>query len=572
MSIKKIKKGEEEIRICSLGGLEEIGRNLMFLEHVKDNQEKGDILIIDAGLKFPEEDTPGIDYIIPNIEYLANNKERIKGLVITHGHYDHIGAIPYIIEKLGNPPIFTSPLTSAIIKKRQEEFPNSPKLNINLFYQNYQGKKTKIGVFEVTPFHINHNIPDNLGLFIKTPLGNIIHSGDFKFDFQPVGDKPFDPRELISFSAKGVKLLLADSTGAENPGHSISEKVIYENLEKVFEKAKGRIIAATFASLIARIQQLIWLSEKFSRYVVIDGFSMKTNVEVARQLGYLSIKKHTLISPKEACSLPPEKVTIICTGSQGEDQAVLMRIANKEHRYFQIQPGDLVILSSSVVPGNERSVQYLKDSLARQGADIFHYKMMDIHASGHAYQEDLKLFISMVKPKYFLPIHGHFSMLKTAGNLAKEMGIPQERIILPTNGQIVKMTKKEVFLTKEFLPANYVLVDGLGVGDVGEIVLRDREILAKDGIFVIIAVINSQIGKVKGSPDIISRGFVYLRESKELLAEVRKLTKEIVAKTASRERTKNWAYVKANLRDKIGEFLYQKTQRRPMVLPVIIEV
>jgi len=572
MPVKKIKKGEEEIRICSLGGLEEIGRNLMFLEHIKDNQEKGDILIIDAGLKFPEEDTPGIDYIIPNIEYLTNNKERIKGIIITHGHYDHIGAIPYIIEKLGNPPIFTSPLTSAIIKKRQEEFPHLPKLNINLFYQNYQGKKTKIGIFEVTPFHINHNIPDNLGLFIKTPLGNIIHSGDFKFDFQPVGDKPFDPREIISLSAKGIKLLLADSTGAENPGHSISEKIIYENLEKVFEKAKGRIIAATFASLISRIQQLIWLSEKFSRYVVIDGFSMKTNMEVARQLGYLSIKKRTLISPKEANSLPPEKVTIICTGSQGEDQAVLMRIANKEHRYFQIQPGDLVILSSSVVPGNERSVQYLKDSLARQGADIFHYKMMDIHASGHAYQEDLKLFISMIKPKYFLPIHGHFSMLKMAGNLAKEMGIPQERIILPTNGQIVKMTKKEVFLTKEFLPANYVLVDGLGVGDVGEIVLRDREILAKDGIFVIIAVINSQIGKVKGSPDIISRGFVYLRESKELLAEVRKLTKEIVAKTASRERTKNWAYVKANLRDKIGEFLYQKTQRRPMVLPVIIEV
>jgi len=373
-------------------------------------------------------------------------------------------------------------------------------------------------------------------------------------------------------ASKKALLLLADSTGAENPGFSISEKVIYQNLERIFEKAEGRIIAATFASLISRIQQLIWLGEKFGRYIVIDGLSMRTNVEVCRELGYLKIKKGLLISPKESLRMPPKKVLIICTGSQAEDQAVLQRIANKEHKFFQIEPKDTVIFSSSVIPGNERAVQNLKDSLCRQGAKVYHYQMMDIHASGHACQEDLKLLISLIQPKFFIPIHGQYSMLQANADLAHEVGIPRENIVIPINGQIVELTSNSIKISKEQVEASYVMVDGLGVGDVGEVVLRDREMLAKDGIFVIIAVIDSSLGKVKGSPDIISRGFVYLRESKEPLAEVRKLTKEIVAKTASKERTKNWAYVKANLRDKIGEFLYQKTKRRPMVLPVVIEV
>ncbi len=559
------------LKIGFLGGQEEVGRNMIFFEDWSQ-KKPGDILIVDCGLRFPEEDMPGVDYIIPNVDYLVKNKDRIKGMVITHGHYDHIGAIPYLLDRLGNPTIYTAPLTAGIIKKRQQEFPDAPKPNIEIFYKNYRGRKVKIGVFEVFPFHVNHNIPDSVGLAIKTPVGLIFHSGDFKFDFHPVGERRSDPALITRLASKKALLLLADSTGAEKPGFSISEKVIYQNLEQIFEKAKGRIIAATFASLISRIQQLIWLGEKFGRYIVIDGLSMRTNVEVCRQLGYLKIKKGSLISPKESLRLPPEKVLIICTGSQAEDQAVLQRIANKEHKYFQIEPGDTVIFSSSVIPGNERAVQNLKDSLARQGAKIYHYQMMDIHASGHACQEDLKLLISLIQPKFFIPIHGQYSMLQANADLAKELGIPEENIVIPINGDIVELTPDSIKISKEKVEASYVMVDGLGVGDVGEVVLRDREMLAKDGIFVIIAVIDSRIGKVKGSPDIISRGFVYLRESKELLAEVRKLTKEIVAKTASRERTKNWAYVKANLRDKIGEFLYQKTKRRPMVLPVVIEV
>jgi len=559
------------LKIGFLGGQEEVGRNMIFFEDWSQ-KKPGDILIVDCGLRFPEEDMPGVDYIIPNVDYLVKNKDRIKGMVITHGHYDHIGAIPYLLDRLGNPTIYTAPLTAGIIKKRQQEFPDAPKPNIEIFYKNYRGKKVKIGIFEVFPFHVNHNIPDSVGLAIKTPVGLVFHSGDFKFDFHPVGERRSDPALITRLASKKALLLLADSTGAEKPGFSISEKVIYQNLEQIFEKAKGRIIAATFASLISRIQQLIWLGEKFGRSIVIDGLSMRTNVEVCRQLGYLKIKKGSLISPKESLRLPPEKVLIICTGSQAEDQAVLQRIANKEHKYFQIEPGDTVIFSSSVIPGNERAVQNLKDSLARQGAKIYHYQMMDIHASGHACQEDLKLLISLIQPKFFIPIHGQYSMLQANADLAKELGIPEKNIVIPINGDIVELTPDSIKISKEKVEASYVMVDGLGVGDVGEVVLRDREMLAKDGIFVIIAVIDSRIGKVKGSPDIISRGFVYLRESKELLAEVRKLTKEIVAKTASRERTKNWAYVKANLRDKIGEFLYQKTKRRPMVLPVVIEV
>ena len=559
------------LKIGFLGGQEEVGRNMIFFEDWSQ-KKPGDILIVDCGLRFPEEDMPGVDYIIPNVDYLVKNKDRIKGMVITHGHYDHIGAIPYLLDRLGNPTIYTAPLTAGIIKKRQQEFPDAPKPNIEIFYKNYRGRKVKIGVFEVFPFHVNHNIPDSVGLAIKTPVGLVFHSGDFKFDFHPVGERRSDPALITRLASKKALLLLADSTGAEKPGFSISEKVIYQNLEQIFEKAKGRIIAATFASLISRIQQLIWLGEKFGRSIVIDGLSMRTNVEVCRQLGYLKIKKGSLISPKESLRLPPEKVLIICTGSQAEDQAVLQRIANKEHKYFQIEPGDTVIFSSSVIPGNERAVQNLKDSLARQGAKIYHYQMMDIHASGHACQEDLKLLISLIQPKFFIPIHGQYSMLQANADLAKELGIPEKNIVIPINGDIVELTPDSIKISKEKVEASYVMVDGLGVGDVGEVVLRDREMLAKDGIFVIIAVIDSRIGKVKGSPDIISRGFVYLRESKELLAEVRKLTKEIVAKTASRERTKNWAYVKANLRDKIGEFLYQRTKRRPMVLPVVIEV
>ncbi len=568
----KAETNSDFIRLIFLGGIEEVGRNMMVLEYCKGPNEPGDILVIDMGLRFPdEEEMMGIDFVIPNVEYLEKRKDRIRGVFITHGHYDHLGAIPYVLEKIGSPVIYTAPLSSAIILKRQDDFPNAPKPDIEIIKTN-ENKTINCGIFDVTPFHMNHNIPDSIGLFIKTPVGSVILTSDFKFDLHPVSDKPVDLSRIVKLAASGVLLLMSDSTGAETPGHSISEKVIFENLDTIFSKTKGRIIAATFASLISRIQQIIWLAEKYDRKVVIDGYSMKTNLEITRNLGYIKAKKGTLISAKEAKRLPSGKLVIMCTGSQGEDKAVLMRIANKEHKFFEIEKGDLVIFSSSIVPGSERSVQALKDSLLRQGAELYHYKMMDIHASGHAYQEDLKLLISLARPKFFVPVHGEYSMLKAHTELAKDVGVAEENILIPQNGRVIKLERNRIINTDESVPANYIMIDGLGNDDVGEVVLRDREALAKDGIFVVIVAIEGQTSKLRGSPDIISRGFVYLKESQELLQEARKMVKEIVSKTATKERTKNWSYVKSSLRDKIGEFLFQKTQKRPMVLPVVIEV
>lgn len=553
----------KNLKIVFLGGLEEVGRNMAFLEF--DNN----ILIIDAGLQFPEEDMPGIDYIIPNIDYLKSKKEQIRGIIITHGHYDHIGAIPYIIDQLGNPPIFATALARGIILKRQEDFPGAS-LKIEVIKPE---DKIKLGCFEVEFFHQNHNIPDSCGIFIKTPVGNIVHTGDFKFDLTPIGDKPVNFGKIAEIGNRNILVLMSESTGAENPGHALSEKTIMENLDSIFRGAPGRIIAATFASLISRIQQLIYLSEKYGRHIAIDGYSMKSNVEIAKALGYLKFsKKGTLIPLKDVDKYHPSKIVILCTGAQGEDKAVLMRIANKEHKFIKIQKDDTIVFSSSVVPGNERTVQSLKDLLSRQNARIFHYKMMDIHAGGHAQQEDLKMMISLIRPKFFIPIYGYHYMLKAHANLAKEVGIPDKNIVVADNGDVIEVNEKQIFVSKEKIPANYVMVDGLGIGDVGEIVLRDRQVMSKDGMFVVIATIDTTTGKVRGEPDIISRGFIYMRQSKELLSETRKLIKNVVEKSIGIGQSINTAYIKDNLRDKIGEYLYLKTQRRPMVLPVVIEI
>jgi len=532
---------------------------------------EGEILIIDMGFRLPEEDMPGVDYIIPNVEYLKDKKDKILGVVFTHGHYDHIGAIPYILENIWTPKLtfFASPLTRAMILKRQEDFPNQPKIDVR---EVKEKSKIKLGPFSIEFFKQNHNIPDNFGLFIKTPVGNIVHTSDFKFDKNPVNDTPTNFEKLRKIGRRKILLLMSDSTGAEEEGHSLSEKDIFKNLEKIISKAKGRVIASTFASLLNRIQQIITISEKYGRKVLIEGYSMKTNVEIARALGYLKIRKKTLISPKQLKDLPDNRITILCTGAQGEAEAVLMRIANREHKYLKLKKGDTVIFSSSVIPGNERTVQIMKDELLRQGAKIFHYKMMDIHASGHGRKKELERMIRIMKPKFFMPIHGQYSMMVAHADIAKSLGIPEKNIILAENGQKINISKDEWFIEKKPVPANYVMVDGLGVGDVGEIVLRDRKILAKDGIFVLIVVVDRQLGRVKGSPDIISRGFVYLRESKELLRETRKRTIAIVNKAIGSGRAVNWAYVKDELRNKIGQFLFERTQRRPMVLPVVIEV
>lgn len=553
----------KSLRIIPLGGLDEIGRNMMLLEYGQD------IIIIDMGLQFPEDDMPGIDYIIPNTAYLKDKKDKIRGVIITHGHYDHIGAIPHSIARLGNPPIYATPLTRGIILRRQEDFPEAPKLDI------HEIKKTdriELGRFKIEFFHVNHNIPDGVGLAIDTPIGRIVHTGDFKFDHSPIGDEPADIYRISEIANGGVLAMMSDSTNAEKSGHSISEKEIQDNLETIFKEAPGRIIIGTFASLISRIQEVINLTEKYKKKLAIDGYSMKINVEIAKKLGYLKVQKGTLIKIKQIDDYPAKKIVVLCTGAQGEDNAVLMRIANREHRYIQIRNGDAVAFSSSVVPGNERAVQHLKDILWRQGARVYHYQMMDIHAGGHAQKEDLKMMINLIRPKFFIPIHGSYYMRKLHGEIAESVGIPSKNIVLANNGNVILLNQSSIKLSRERVTSNYVMVDGLGVGDVGQVVLRDRQAMATDGMFVIIAVVDSKTGKVRGEPDIISRGFVYLRESKELLDQTREKVKQIIAESSSAEHTANWSYVKDNIRDKIGQFLYTKTQRRPMVLPVVIEI
>jgi len=553
----------KELKIIPLGGLNEVGRNMMLFEY--DN----DIIIVDMGLQFPEEDMPGIDYIIPNTAYLKDKKENIRGVIITHGHYDHIGAIPHSMARLGNPTIYTAALTRGMILKRQEDFPHAPKLNINTIDRN---DKIKLGCFDIEFFHVNHNIPDSLGVVIKSPVGTIVHTGDFKFDHSPINEDPADIAKITQIGSQGVQLLMSDSTDSETPGHSLSEKEIRDNLSEIIKNCKGRLIAATFASLLTRVQSLVHLAELNDRKVVIEGYSMKSNVSVARELGYLKAKESTFISAKEANKLPDDKVMIICTGAQGEGNAVLMRLANGGHKTLEVHEGDTIMFSSSVVPGNERSVQNLRDALCRKGAKIIHYAMMDVHAGGHAPIEDLKMMLNLIKPKFFIPIEGNYYMRELHGEIAESVGMSKDNILLGENGDVFLLDKESLKLSNQKVPASYVMVDGLGVGDVGQVVLSDRQAMARDGMFVIIATVDSKTGRVRGEPDIISRGFIYLRENKELLDKTREKVKTIVKDASADNQSMNLTHVKNNIRDKVGQFLYTKTQRRPMVLPVIIRV
>ena len=558
-------KKQNDLKIIPLGGLGEVGRNMTLFEY------EAKILIIDMGFRMPGEDMPGIDYIIPNISFLRGKEKNILGIVFTHGHYDHIGAVPYLIDRIWHPKLglFASPLTRGILLKRQEDFPNLPRLRVT---EIRDGSKIKLGPFQIEFFRQNHNIPDNLGLFIQTPVGNIFHTSDFKFDPNPVNDKPTNYERLRNLGKRNVLLLMSDSTGAEEKGHSLSEKTIEKNLEELFQRSGGRIIAATFSSLINRIQQMISLSEKYKRKVAIEGYSMRTNVEISRALGYIKTKKGTIIKTKEINNYPDSKITIICTGAQGEESAALMRITQKEHPLLRFKKGDSVILSSSVIPGNERTVQNLKDDILRQGPKVFHYKMMDIHAGGHAQEEELNEMIRMMGPKFLLPIHGQYSMLAAHAEIAREMGMPENNAIVAENGQIIDLNQKRIAIEKKTVPSNYVMVDGLGIGDVGEVVLRDRQMLSRDGMFVIVAVVDKQTGKVKGSPDIISRGFVYLRESKDLLRDTRKRVVDIINHASGSGGAVNWTNLKEEIKKKIGQFLFSKTERRPIILPVVIEV
>jgi ribonuclease J len=551
------------LKFLPLGGCGEVTRSMYVYEYGND------IVIIDMGLQFPEEDMPGIDYLIPNTAYLEAKKRNIRGVIITHGHLDHIGAIPHLYNSLGSPILYTTKLTKGMILKRHEDFKGLPRPKIE---EVDEGTNLKLGSIEVEFFRVNHNIPDSIGAILKTPIGTVVHTGDWKFDQTPVNEKPIDVKRLKGLGDKGVLLLVSDSTGAKDPGRTMSESEIQKNLENIFMESKGRIISATFASLLTRVQQLIWLSEKYGRKVVVEGYSMKQNVAVAQELGYLKVKKETFIPHEEVNGLPDEKITVICTGAQGEDRAALMRIASGEHRSIQLKPTDSIVFSSSVVPGNEATVQRLKDILYKKAKKIYHSESMDIHASGHAKGEDIKDMVRLVRPRYFMPMHGNYFMLRLNTELAIEAGVKGQNVAIAEDGEIIEMTKTTIRKSKEKAPSNLIMVDGLGVGDVKEVVLRDRQMLAGDGIFVLIAVVDSQTGKVRGSPDIISRGFVYLKESRELLAQTRHLVRRVIEEATEQMHPINWTYLRDELREELGKFLFKKTERRPMVLPVIIEV
>lgn len=550
------------LKIVHLGGLGEIGRNMSAIQY------DDDIILIDCGLRWAEENMPGIDSILPNVGWLEDKKDMVKAMFFTHGHMDHIGALPFLRDKIGDPDIYAAPLTRAIMIKRQDDFKFQKPLVVN---EVKAGDEIKISdKISVKVLRINHSIPDDLEIVIKTPLGHVVHTSDYKFDDTPVNDLPADIEEMKRIADEGVLLLMSDSTGAESEGHSLSEQDVTKNLEKLFSDSTGMVIVGTFASLINRIQQIITISEKFGRKVVFDGYSMKSNVEICKKLGYLKLQKGTQITMDEVHNYPREKVTAIVTGAQGEGNAVLMRIASGEHKHLQTHKKDTYIFSSSVVPGNERNVQFLKDQLYRNGAQVFNYKMLDIHAGGHGSKEDLRRMIQLIKPKFLMPIHGQYSMMVNHKFLGMEEGIPENNIIIADNGTVTHVEKDKWWFDKKQAPSDYVFVDGLGIGDIGNVVLRDRQILAADGFIVVITLVDANNGKVKGSPDIISRGFIYLKDNKELLGQIRKKIKYIVE--AQNITNPNLAYLKDQIRNQVGQFLFQKTERRPMVLPVILEV
>lgn len=557
--------GGNNLRIMVMGGLEEVGRNMTIMECNKE------IIIIDMGLQFPEEDMPGIDYIIPNVTYLQDKKDWIKGVIISHGHYDHIGGIPHIMGEIGNPPMFMGKLTAGLVRKRHLEYKNAPTLKIK---EVDDSSSIKLGnSFTVEFLRVNHSIPDCFATIVHTPLGTIIHTGDFKIDFTPVNDKPADLNRMAQLGAAGVRLLMSDSTDATHPGYQVSESYIGEEMGKLFEKIEGRIIIGTFASQLSRVQKIFDLAEKYGRRVSLQGRSMSSNVEVAYEIGYLKFNPKLLIDDKELNKLPDNKVIIVGTGAQGESNAFLSRVVNGEHRTVTIKHGDTVLFSSSVIPGNERSIQNLMDRVVRQGAKIIHYKMLDIHAGGHAKAEDLKLTMRLFKPEYFMPIEANHYMLRAHAELAEQVGIPVNKIFVADNGQVVnfKMVggKVEGLLTNEKVPTDYVMVDGLGVGDVSEIVLRDRRMMSEDGMIVVIATIDSHTGDIIGNPDLISRGFVHMKENRELIEKTRMRVKKIIKEKAA---LADDDYIKNKIRNDIGQFLFTQTKRRPMVLPVVIKV
>lgn len=555
------------IRIIPLGGVEEIGKNMTAIE-IGD-----DIIVIDAGMQFKTEDTPGIDYIIPNTTYLEERKDKIRAMFVTHGHLDHIGGIPLVMDRIGNPPLYSRNLSVLVMKKRQEEFPHLQALKTNVVEKD---SVVYAGNLRIRFFGVTHTMPDSMGIVIETPYGSIVTPGDFKLDQIDGVVTDEEEKEYAFFDKEKVLLLLTDSTNIENEGFSIPEVRVHEGLDKLIKQVSGRVIISAFASSITRLMKIVEIAESVGKKVVLDGRSLKTNMEVCELAGIFKPKKGTIIPVEDADNYPPNKVLIMMTGAQGEEFAALSRAANKTHKKFTIRPGDTIILSSSIVPGNEIAVQHLKDNLTRHGVKIISYRTSEttVHATGHGDQEDIKWLHRKTHPKFFIPIHGWHSMLVKHKEIAMSLGMSAENIVVPDNGSIIEIINEgqKIVTRKEKAPSGPMMVDGFSIGDEQDVVIRDRQMLAQDGMFVLIATIDSIDGKLRKSPDIISRGFIYLKENQELLHQVRLIIKKTIEDGTRGMHPINFDMIKTNLGDNISKFLYQKTAKRPLVIPVLLSI
>ena len=560
---KPAKTEGDRLKIYALGGLEEVGRNMTVFEYGSD------IVIIDMGHQFPEEEMHGIDYILPNITSLKGKEKNIRAVIITHGHLDHIGAAPHLLPELGNPLVLAAPMTAAILKKQIED--HNRKFTPKIAEIKDLRAPIKLGVFTINFFQVTHSIKDALGIILQTPVATVVHPGDWRYDLDPVEGPKTDMTHLAKWKSKTKPLvLMMESLGSTQPGFQGSEMEVYKNMEQIIGSAQSRVIFGTFSSMIERIGQIIQIAEKYGKKVAVDGYSMKANVEIGRQFGFIKTNKDTLIDISKIDDYPKNKIVVICTGSQGEDRAVLRRIANGDHRFIKIEPNDTIVFSSSVIPGNERTIQTLKDRLYRLGANVIHKEIMDVHAGGHGKMEDIKLLLKEVQPDYLIPVYANHYLLHEGAKVAVSTGFPREKIFVADNGQIMEFTKQGGRLTNEKVSTDYVFVDGLGVGDVSSIVLRDRQVMAADGMIVVIVTIDKRKGQLVQNPDLISRGFIYMKENKKLIEETRMRARKIFKGNLKGGIDEN--YYKDKIKSEISNFLYQKTQRRPMVLPVIIQV
>ncbi len=548
------------LKVIPLGGLGEIGKNMMLIQY------DDDILIIDAGLMFPEEDMLGIDLVIPDMSYIVERKDKVRGIIITHGHEDHIGALPYLLPQLDNVPVYSTKLTNGLIRIKLKERRTREGVNLKVLDP---GKEITLGRFRVELFPVCHSIPDAAGIIIRTPEGIIIHSGDFKIDYTPVFGKGTDLSRLAQLGSQGVLLLLADSTYAELPGYTPSERVVGESLEHVIANAPGRVIVTTFSSLISRVQQVINAAAKYQRRVFVVGRSMTDTVNISLELGYLNAPDGILGRIEELKGLPNNKIVLVTTGSQGEPTSALVRMANRDHRHVHIQKSDTIVLSATPVPGNESLVNRTVDSIFRLGAQVIYSKLGQVHVHGHGSQEELKLILSLVKPKFFVPIHGEYRHLSLHARLAESVGIPPENIFVMEDGEILELNPNAARVNGK-VASGHVYVDGLSVGDIGGVVLRTRRMLSRDGIVVVIIAVNRQTGKLVGRPDIVTRGFIDTREFKDMMDESR----ELLAKTLDHSggRVTEWSFINTKVKDTLEKFYYQRTKRRPMILPFMVKV